>query len=81
MPCSAVGTPDTTPCSLADVCLRVVVHPARVATSAECRFSPMGIAQAGVLFFRPCAGIAEHMMRLAQVSKCASVGLLVLAWA
>lgn len=27
----------------------------------------MGIAQAGVLFFRPCAAVAEHMMRLAQL--------------
>jgi hypothetical protein len=31
------------------------------------RFSPMGIAQAGVLFFRPCIAVGQHMMRLAQV--------------
>ena len=31
----------------------------------------MGIGQAGVLFFRPCAGIARHMMQLAQASTCA----------
>jgi hypothetical protein len=29
----------------------------------------MGIAQAGVLFFRPCAGVARHMMQLAQASR------------
>ena len=31
----------------------------------------MGIGQAGVLFFRPCAGIARHMMQLAQACTCA----------
>jgi hypothetical protein len=36
---------------------------------AKCRFSPMGIGQAGVLFFRPCAGVARHMMQLAQASR------------
>lgn len=36
---------------------------------AKRRFSPMGIGQAGVLFFRPCAGVARHMMQLAQASR------------
>lgn len=27
----------------------------------------MGIAQAGMLFFRPCVAVAQHMMDLAAV--------------